>query len=658
MGTTALTGFSVEHLWPPDIVWPERSELPWTEGGAGVEDVFASLSSMSLPDAIDAFLYYMDGRKDPSGFELFARRVLGEIDMVRLRSILDTHEVGIAYISRMEAFYLNFDHDEIEGDDRLVLLQAEAVLNRLLKLKKRIGDRAPSEETCSELDIRSFRDVTSAMPDVLVRAGGWNVFSEPGTVHCRPGGEWDVRTRFANLCEMLSPITHLDYTYDCDAAEGVIVVRFSCAHAACMPLSVYEAKDDRWRILGQGERADLALEHSYRIALLLAAAGFASGLRITRCYVVGEDVLSGDQSFTLKFDRPEFMATFSPFAAVLTRTPLEELVCVHACEDHLCDNDLVPSFGEDRWLKPRTDDRELPAELRDLLLADTAGDLNVMEAEDDAAMIRFKRIQARMSTDPDGAMEELLDLISSLEGRCAVAELSSPVPLQSQFCENALGRILLPLLEDDKSVRFYRAPDALYIAQYELVLAYMQAGELDLALTEARKLLDVAVTSPRAHLLLIDVLMRLGNFEDVVEVCRHGLRVAFDADSIFLYLYRLAFASWKLGDTTLALACYSLVPKRSRASDAARSEMHELMRETGVTTVPKRDQVLDTLRAADIPLAPTDELFDHVCDAAVMLVDNGFFGAAAPCVGFLWYATGCDELGVFLRSLEGPNDRP
>lgn len=618
-----------------------------------MEDVFASLSSMSLPDAIDAFLYYVNGRKDSSGFELFARRVLNEIDMDRLRVVLDTHEVGIAYISRMEAFYLNFDHDEVEGDDRLVLLQAEAVLNRLLKLRKRIESRAISEEACSELDVRSFRDVTSAMSDVLVRAGGWNVFSQPGTVRCKPGGEWDVRTRFASLCEMLSPITHLDYTYDCDTVDGVIVVRFSCAHAACMPLSVYEPKEDRWRILGQGERVDIALEHSYRIALLLAAAGFASGLRITHCYVVGEDVLSGAQSFALKFDRPEFMATFSPFAAVLTRTPLEGLVCVHACEDHLCDGDRVPSFDEERWLKPREDDRKLPVELRDLLLADTADELNVMEAEDDAAMMRLKSIQARMAADPEEAMEELIDLISSLEGRCAVAELTSSVPLQSQFCEGALGRILLPLLEDDTSVRFYRAPDALYIAQYELAFAYMQADELDLALTEARKLLDMAVTSPRAHFLLIDVLVRLGRFDDVAEVCRHGLRIAFDADSIFLYLYRLAFASWKLGDTALALACYSLVPKRSRASAAARSETHKLMRETGATTVPTREQALEALKAADIPLAPTDELFDHVCDAAVRLVDNGFFGSALPCVGYLWYVTGCDELGVFLRSLNG-----
>ena len=624
-----------------------------------MEDVFTSLGSMALPDAIDAFIYYVDGKEDPSGPELFACRALREIDMGRLRGIIDAHEVGVAYISRMEAFYLRFDRDAMDVQDEMLLLQVETILNRLVKLKRKVKEKKPSEEACSVLDMRSFQRVTSAVPDILSRAGGWNRFAQPGTVRCKPGGEWDVRTRMADLCEMLSPITRLDYSFDCDAQNGVMVVRFACTDASAMPCSVCDEDDAEWYDLDEGVREDMALEHSYRVALLLAAAGFASGMRITRCYVVGEDIVRGERAFALLFERPEFMASFAPFAAVLTRTPLEDMVCVQACRDQLCDDARpVPSFSSDRWLKPKDDDRGLPPELRELLLADTASELNVMEADDDPAMAKLKRIQARMRTDQEHAFEELLDLISSLEARCAAAEASSPVPMQSQFCENSLGRIILPILEDDGSTRFYRAPDALFLAQAELVVAYVQMGAFEQALSEARKLLDMSGTSPQAHFLLIGVLARMGRFDEVEEVCRHGLRTAFDAESISYYFYRLAYACWMQGNLSLALACYTLVSGRSRVADQASSEMGALMRRMGVEQAPDEDQAIDIVRDAGISVAPTEDLFNQVSDAAVLLVDNGFFGAAGMSVTLLWFASGCDELGVFLHSLQPVDAKP
>ena len=622
-----------------------------------MEDVFTSLSSMALPDAIDAFTYRVDSESEPSGPELFACRVLREIDMDHLRTLADEHEVGVVYIKRMQAFYLRFDRKAMDKEDELLLLQIETVLNRLVKLKYKIGSKSPSEEACSVLDMRSFQRVTSQVSDLLSHAGGWNPFAQPGTVRCKPGGEWDVRTRMASLCETISPITRLDYTFDCDAAAGVMVVRFACPDASSMPCTVCSEDDAEWYDLDEDTRADLALEHSHRIALLLAAAGFASGLRISRVYVVGEDAVTRARTFALAFDRPEFMASIAPFAAVLTRTPLEDMVCTQSLEDHLCGPDQpVPEFSSDRYLKPQEDSREFPPELRELLLADTAHELNVMEPEDDPSMIHLKRIQARMATDPQHAFEELLDLISSLEARCAAAELSSSAPMQSQFCENSLGRIVLPLLEDDPSARFHRAPDALYVAQVELVMAYVQAEAFDLALPEAQKLLDMASTSSQAHLILIGVLARLGRYEDVEEVCRHGMRVAYDAESISYYLYRLAFAAWAQGKDELALACYSLVPARSRVSGPARSEMRALMKQMGVKSPLKREQAADVLRAAEVPLAPSEEVCDQIADAAVRLVDNGFFGSATTSVCFLWFASGCDELGVFLRSLHPVDD--
>lgn len=99
------------------------------------------------------------------------------------------------------------------------------------------------------------------------------------------GGEWDVRTRFARIVEALNVVTRLDYTYRANVAEGIMLVRFGRTVVDAMPQREYDAQDDAWREVDEPKRAAWATEHDVRVALTLAAACFASGTRITRCYV-------------------------------------------------------------------------------------------------------------------------------------------------------------------------------------------------------------------------------------------------------------------------------------------------------------------------------------------------------------------------------------
>ena len=617
-------------------------------------DIFARLGTMSLPDAIDAYLFHIETLENPSGFERYAHRALQEIDMARLREVADAHAFGVGRIARMEgSFYLSFDRANMPHEDALLLLQAEAVLNRLERLKRKIGEKSPSEEACSVLDLRNFQRVTGAVSDILSRTGRWNRFCRPGTVRCAPGGEWDVRTRLAYLCEGIAPITHLEYSFDCDAAEGVVVLRFICPDASAMPRVACHEDDAEWHALDGAARCRMAEEHAYRVALVLAAAGFASGLRIGRVYVVGEQLRDGERAFALAFDRAEYLASFAPFAAVLTRTPLADMVCRHGCADHLlAPDELLPVFDEARRRPVRDDDRVLPSRLQDLLLATTVAELNVMEPDDDPAMLRYKRAKAALGTDREQGEGELVSLVSALEARCAAQELASTAPVQSQFCENALGRIILPLLEDDVQTRVHRAPDALFFAQAELVELYTARGWDEQALAESQKLLDMSGTSMQAHFLLINLLARLERFDEVVEVCKHGLRVAYEREAIAYLLYRLAFALWQTGQTGAALAAYAVVPTGTKVSSMASVELRMLMAEAQVERPPKQEDAAETLEAAGVPLPLTEELFNQVADAAVMLVDAGVFTAAQPCVGFLWRAFSIDELGVLLKSLQ------
>ena len=78
-----------------------------------------------------------------------------------------------------------------------------------------------------------------------------------------------------------------------------------------------------------------------------------------------------------------------------------------------------------------------------------------------------------------------------------VAELQSSGAVQTQFCENHLGRLLLPRVEDDPTTRILRAPDALFFAESDLATMYLKSGNYTRALDELHRLLDVSVTRPK-----------------------------------------------------------------------------------------------------------------------------------------------------------------
>lgn len=649
-------------------------------------DLFMGFDLAPLPDAIDAFRFRVRESDDPTGLERYALRLFDEIDMDRLRSLAGSTEIVVARIARMGAYYLNFDRDAVDGDDRLLLYQVEAILNRLSRLMDRLGDALPSEGDCSALDLRDFQDVVASVRDILEEAGSSNPLACPGTVRCALGGEWDLRTRLAARCESFSPITRLAYGFDCDAAAGEVALRFAAPDGSEMPGSVYEAETAAWRDLDTEEREALAQEHAARIAIVLAAAAFSAGMKVARCSVTvwparasakdagdadgahasvdglkGEDkaeagncrAASGERTYV--FERPAFFAACVPLTERLIDTPMSDQMALKALEPVLGQPlAMGAADGTDPRRRPvADDDRPLPPALRDLLMADTARDLKIMEPADSPSMRRFRKLQAEPPTDPRELERALADLAGELEGACAARELTADVPTISQFCENGLCRALIPLLADDRSARINRAPDALFFAQHELAVLYARQQRYDLALEEARRVLDIAGTSVQAHFALINILARMERFDDLIEVCRHGLSVAYDRRSAAYYFYRMAFAYWSRGERELALACYVLVPNGEQVAHVAHMEMRALMAEMGVTEAPSVQDAAATASAAGISLAPSAAVSDQIADAAVMLTDSGFFMLARACVSYLWQVMGSDELGAVTRSLAG-----
>ena len=67
-------------------------------------ELFGEFGSKLLPDAIAATLYRIDADPHPSGIERYARRVLGAIDLSRLRALVVSAEVSLARIEKMNGF--------------------------------------------------------------------------------------------------------------------------------------------------------------------------------------------------------------------------------------------------------------------------------------------------------------------------------------------------------------------------------------------------------------------------------------------------------------------------------------------------------------------------------------------------------------------------
>ncbi|MGN8901623.1 MULTISPECIES: tetratricopeptide repeat protein [unclassified Collinsella] len=622
-------------------------------------EVFLGFNTAPLPDAIETLLYRVDHADNPSGIERYAAALMSEVDLPRLRTIAAKSEMGLARIDRSKLFYLNFDRSLLDQDEIDMLLAIEGRLNRLSGILERIGAglgpvaSSPSFEGCSLFDLWHISKTTNDVPHLLETLSNDNPWAKPGTVACQPGGEWDVRTRFARIVEALNVVTRLDYIYRANVAEGIMLVRFGRTVVDALPQREYDAQDDAWREVDEPKRAAWATEHDARIALTLAAACFASGARIARCYVqiAAPDGEQGERIIaTYSFGRAAYLANCVPAAKNFESMDMDDMPCKRMLEAYESD---APDAIEPAEVhaRPRDDHRSLPPALRDLLLADTADELEVMEEGDDPYVARVAELRERAKVDRAGAFEGFSRLVEELEAKCAVAELLATGPVQTLFCDNQLVRMVLPVMEEDRSVRILRAPDALYFAQHEICSFYADQEDFERALPEVRHLYDLARSSMQSHFALINVLARLERYDEVIEVARHGLRIASDRSSIGYLFYRLAFAYWNCDQLELALACYRLVPRGEESGSNALEEMQGLMNEMGVNEPPTFEEAVETISKAGLELPPVPAVSNQLADAAVQLVDNGFFFLARVCIFQMWRTMGNDELGSLSRSL-------
>lgn len=673
-GGTGRAGSEAESRTAPSSAFTARR----------MDEVLASFIDSSLPDAIEGVMFRVSmaspGDGSVSNFERFAARLLTEVGAASLRPIAVEHPLELRRLGLTGLFWTSFDASAMTPEQRNCVLGVESALNRLVlvaKAAERAGaDEAadePGEQRYSQWDhanIRSIADEASTW--LSANESPNNLLSVSGASGAR-GGNWDVSTRFAAACEALAVPYRLEYRFDVDAASGTVAASIALPLPSQMPRSHWDEEAGCWQDCTTLQPA-AASAYALRLAMLVASAAFGTSVGITRVVINGyEGGLDRDAVLSLELSRMSFVMGTIP-AIKNGQASAEETACSPAAlfnllhptrfalsPDEAGHNQPIEKLDAglpDRRPALAEDTRTLPTDIASLLHADRACDLDVLSEQDPDLAERFHIAMADRDDAPLLAIAQLEDIaqkgaqlteanLTTMRGEDAD---TSVIPL---YCEGIFARCLVGMTDAARNpnVRFSRASDLEQSARSALVQLYLNMGDAEGARVQAQACIDRAPSSPAAYQDLITVYADADDYEPIINVAKKALRYAVIDDGIFYLYYRLAFAFWQTGRLEEAAACYSRVPLASNMGEPAARELADLLSEMGGRAPMDPSEATSTLRAAGVPLAPTDEACELMAKAMVGLCDAGFPLAAAPLVGIMSRIKRSDVMGATAASL-------
>lgn len=623
-----------------------------------VGDVLDDLLSAPYPDALDA-LVFRGGREGASGFERFAARSLADAGAEYVRPIAATHEVDLRRLSATGLFWTGYDKRELVDRELDTLQAVEGALNRLVFLERSLGDgssptvSALAEEQCEEASLASLVDF-AAVAERLPRACELTSdYLEIAGAKASRGGEWDVRTRFAAAVERLRAPFSFEYAFDCDARSGEFSIQATVPAASAFPYGAGVAREDA--------RTAYAL----RLSMLLAAAAFGSSVGIVRAVVtVFERELGATAIASIEYGRQLFTMGTMPLvksgevlSADLAVDDLvkmlspRELRLARACDGVLAQVEPIDLALADRSVKMAVDDRPLPAALADSLRADTASDLDIFSIDDDPLRDRYREVMEQIEQGGADVVRDVADIVDAYDAAAALQE-SDARPL---YCVNMVARAMVGRFDGGPSTRYRKLPDTAFDARSTLCRLLREQGDEEGSLQLARELVELAPTSFTAYHSLAMTYRELERDDEAVRALVDGLKVAVAPMDVAAAYYRLGFLLWQAGNPALGLACYVQVPRDTYFYGETQVEMADLMRDAHITHAPSISEARGSLRSFGIPVAPVPAAVEEAAQAAIGLVDAGFFDAAGALVHFLSstdVAPNCrDVLPAVLRSL-------
>lgn len=655
---------------PQDETGAEGRE-PEKAAGKAPAEVLSPFLEAALPDAIDGLAFRVamgspDDADPVTGFERYAARLMDEAAASGLRAVAVEHPLEAIRLDANGLFWLRFDESELSDGQLDRALACEAALNRLALVEQAASDgEAPAaltEEACSVADWRIIRSIADRAPSLLGTSAPSNERLSQGDVSAPRGGNWDVLTSLAGRCEAARLPFRLSYRLDADVESGAVAMSLVAPRPTSFPASRWDEEAGRWDDVAAGRPAEAAA-YSLRLAVLAAAAALGTSVGISRVVVnVRKGALDGPVTLGCEFERMAFVMGVLPaidrgdLSGARSFDELLALVAparVAAKADEKGQLEAVEPLDAglpERRCPMEEDDRALPEKLATLLRADTVRELDVMSVQDEALAERFDAIMEDSDDAPLLAIAQLEELVATLEEKDRAAQEATGRPLRPLYCQGVFARYLVSLAVDDEACRFFRVSDISYAARSALVRLYLELGEGEAALAQARACVDLAPSSPSSYHSLVLALAAQDGYAEVIDAERQALRLAVVADEIFYAYYRLAYAFWRTGQRDLALACYLRVPPFSSVGEVAITERDELLGEMGGVDLESFDRDA-VLRSGGVPLAPTQEALDIMAETAIGFCEASIPLAAGPGASILGNLKHDDALTTVASSL-------
>lgn len=657
------SGFEIEPVQPP------HADI---DPSLTVEDFLDGFAEGALVDAIDNLLYreLMDGPEALSGFERYAARLFSDIDVVKLRSIMTEHLVGVTKLGSTDLFWLGFSLQEVSDDDAAALIRVESILNRLVLVSWRLAkhDQPPrlastSERACAEADWEMVRCIAEMAPEKIKEAPSTNPLLSFYGATGRRGGNWDVITRFTEACESLALPFRFEYRLLADAATGLVAIRIELPPKEWFPTIAWEK--GQWRDCSSGA-GDEAAAYYVRLAMLVAGAGFGSSVGVSR--IVIDAVERGETGSRLLLDlsraaflrhtvpaiesgqasSPDVRRGLSRMLGMLAPTRWAVLsgpskTSVAASDDAAVED--MEGVLRGMWRPLDEDDRAIPEELADVLFADKASDLNVFEPTDEIMAARFNRIAEDAKDSPLLAIAQLEDVVAAFD---AEAPDDGTAPL---FCENPFNRCALSLLQPPSKKRYHQLPDFAMDARIMLFRLFMEMGDTESAMKQADRCRALAPTSSGSYLMTVDVLGRMDRVDDVIDTIERALVSCMTVEDADYYYYRLGGALWYAGRKDESLAAFALVRPNGEWGEEAASDARAFASELGRSADMPAGEAASRLRGAGMTIAPSDAAKKVTALAAIGLCDAGLYSAAAAAAHLLGRHVGSDAVLVAAHAM-------
>ena len=628
-------------------------------------DMLQLLVNQPLPDAVDMIIWRGSTNAEQAGpFGRFAARLLVEAGAAQIRDIAAGSDLEAIRLSTTKRFWLRFDAGELSQEQCDLLHAVESALNRIDYADVEAHAAVQGGMSADSIDERFYlRKAQEFMSDVSHKIGiidglqaGENRFRTMRGVEGVRGGDWDISTRFANVCESLSLPFRMSYRFDEDARAGVMVVRFSVPKPAIMPV--------------ERQHADgFASAYAVRLGGLLAWAAFSSGVRVTQVDLTGcLGNTDGTPVISMGFDRVPFMMGALPamkngqcdeMSLDVDPLALLNLLKPVRYRGHFDANrgftQIEPLTMPAVFLQKRVpewqDQRELPESLRGFLRADRACELDVMH---DESPISTDDVIAIVEENEDSPMVAELQLEVALTqlGEAGEAKIGAngEIPL---YCSRSAGRLMVSLLEGDEHTRYWKLPDAAVDVHQNLGMLAKDNGGKERAESEGLTCIKLGPTCMRFREELAQVYAKNDEYGKAADVLIEALKLAVLPVDCEVFYYRLGYALWQIGRLQEALACYTMMVNGGTPfRNAARDEAYELSQQMGLASAEMSyDDACSAMRAGGIPVAPSEKVLDVLARAAIELTDAGFPLFAQDAVWVLGSRVGGDVMGSVSASL-------